>query len=437
LRTADVPVKLNLNLLRDITIALQGQVHHPAATPEIEARLEIAEFSLRQLFKTLEQPLPVQTADPKTLERIAVQADIKGNAAGMKLSGGELTLDDSKLAMDLEVKDFARPDLTFDIDLDQIDLDRYLPPPGEPAGEQASSPGSSPQKADYTPLRRLIADGRLKIGQLTVKKVNARDILVQVRAQNGVIRLDPLKLSMYQGNVAGAGRLDVSGDKPQTNFDLQVQNVQVNPLMRDAVNKDFLEGRTNAKIVLSMIGDDADSIKRSLNGSGDLLFNDGAIKGIDLANMVRTIKAAITLEHEKKDKEKPRTDFAELSVPFTIRNGVFETPSSSLKSPLVRLEAVGKADLVAETLNFRVDPKLVATIKGQGDEQERSGVMVPIAVSGSFASPKFRPDLEGAAKQQLVQDLIKSKNAEEAKSAGDQLKNSAQDFLKGVLKKKE
>ena len=73
---------------------------------------------------------------------------------------------------------------------------------------------------------------------------------------------------------------------------------------------------------------------------------------------------------------------------------MFHTSETSLKSPLLRLLATGKADLVKETLDFRIDPKLVGTIKGQGDRKDRSGLEVPIIVSGSFAHPSFRPDVE-------------------------------------------
>jgi AsmA protein len=106
-----------------------------------------------------------------------------------------------------------------------------------------------------------------------------------------------------------------------------------------------------------------------------------------------------------KTGRKPRTDFAELIVPFTIDNGVFHTPETTLKSPLVRLLASGKADLVRETLDFRVDSKVVGTIKGQGDQKERAGMGVPIIVSGTFASPSFRPDVESLAKDRLKQTL--------------------------------
>jgi len=146
---------------------------------------------------------------------------------------------------------------------------------------------------------------------------------------------------------------------------------------------------------------------------------------VDLAGMVRDVKAG--LRGAVQSGPKPRTDFSELAVPFTLQNGVFHTSDAAMKSPLLRLSAAGKADLVKESLDFRIDPKLVGTIKGQGDEKERSGLGVPIVVTGSFDQPIFLPDVEAMAKDQLKKALGPS-------GTGDAtVKEKARDIIKGIL----
>jgi len=174
-----------------------------------------------------------------------------------------------------------------------------------------------------------------------------------------------------------------------------------------------------------MTSDDPARIKQTLDGKGSLTIHDGAIVGVDLAGIVRNLKAA--LGGEVKTGARPRTDFAELIVPFTIEKGVFHTPETALKSPLLRLLATGNADLVKETLDFRVDPKVVGTIKGQGDEKDRAGIGVPVIVSGTFASPSFRPDVESLAKDKLKQILSPSE------TGSAPLKEKASGVIKGLL----
>jgi AsmA protein len=336
----------------------------------------------------------------------------------------------------MQASEFSRPAISFDLDLDQINLDRYLPPPSEKksAAEKSAQPAAAKkgQKTDYSPLRRLIMDGQLKIGQLTVSKAKIQDVLLKVTAKNGIISLDPLQLKMYQGAAAGKAALNVQQDVPKTNVDLNVNNVKINPLLKDVLQKDILEGNTNARLTLSMIGDDPASIKKSLNGEGTLLFNDGAIIGIDLPGMVRNIKTAFGGE---KVTERPKTDFAELAAPFSIKNGVVNTPQTSLKSPLLRIIAAGNADLINETLDFRVEPKMVGSTKGQGDEKQRTGIMVPLVVSGTFAAPKFRPDLKAAATQELQKKVLESKEVKKIldKKELKPLEEKAKGVLKGIL----
>jgi AsmA protein len=111
---------------------------------------------------------------------------------------------------------------------------------------------------------------------------------------------------------------------------------------------------------------------------------------------------------------------------------VVNTPATSLKSPLIRLVAAGSANLVNETLDFRVEPKVVGTIKGQGDTEQRSGLMVPVIVSGTFSKPKFAPDLAGMAKQQLEKKILGSEQGEKLLDKKG-LEESAKGALKGIL----
>jgi len=180
-----------------------------------------------------------------------------------------------------------------------------------------------------------------------------------------------------------------------------------------------------------MTGTSAAAILKTLDGQGQLRFNDGALKGFDLAAMVRNVKTAFGLAEASGDR--PRTDFTELLIPFEIRNGTFSTGGSLLRSPLLRLAADGTADLVQRTLDIRVEPKVVATLKGQGDIKQRTGVTVPVSIQGSFAAPRFKPDLEAAAKERIEKEVLESEKAKELLEK-EELK-PYQEEAKGLLKK--
>jgi AsmA protein len=433
LQAGSIPLDLSLKALEQLVMRLKGSLENPLTNPGVDMDIEIAEFSPRKLVAALGQKFPVETSDPEALNRIALKTHVKADAGKVSVSNGTMNLDQSGMKFSANASDFSRPNLKFDLDLDQIDLDRYLPPPSDQPATKKSSGKTSAKKPDYAPLRRMILNGTAKIGKLTVSKARVQDVLLQIKAKDGIIMLDPLNLKMYQGNATVKAELNVVQNTPRSDLKLRINDVQINPLLRDVLEKDFLEGRTNADIKLTLAGDTPEQIKPTLNGKGDLQFNDGAIVGIDLASMARNVKSAFGMGTQGGPR--PRTDFTELAIPFTIKNGAANTPGSSLKSPFIRIIAAGTADLVKETLDFRVEPKAVATIKGQGDASQRSGLMVPVLVSGTFASPKFRPDLSAAAKEKIEKQVFESKEAQKLleKDEVKPFKEDAKKILKGIL----
>ncbi len=424
-KQATIPLDLDLKALTELALKLNGNVKNPGANPSFDLAVDIKPFSPRKLVAALGQDFPVATTDPKALDQVALKANLKGSQTKVAITNGMLNLDESTLEFSLNASDFSRPNLAFEMNLDRINLDRYLPPGSDKPA--ATEKPAEKKPTDYKPLRKLILDGQIKIGQLVVSKAKIEEMLVHVIAKNGIINLNPLKLNMYQGKVSGMGKLNVQQDTPRMNMDLDVANIQAGPLLKDVLEKDILEGVANADVNLSMSGDQPALIKKTLNGSGQVRFNDGAIIGIDLAGMIRNVKAAFGLA--QKTAQRPRTDFAELNAPFSIKQGLVHTPQTSLKSPLIRVIAAGDANLVNETLDFRVEPKVVATIKGQGDAEQRSGLMVPVLVSGTFSDPKFAPDLAGVAKKQLEKAILGTGKGDKPLD-----KESLEESAKGVLK---
>lgn len=426
-----IPVDLSVKALKEVDLHLKGSLVDVATNKQFDLAFEVSPFSPRKLMSTIGQPLPVATKDPQVLNRVALKGKVKGNPQSANVSDGVLELDESKLNFSLKAREFSGPDVSFDLSLDKINLDRYLPPPSQGKGA-AESKRAEPKKTDYTPLRKLVLQGSMQIAALTVKNAKIEDLHLKVSGKNGIFQLDPVTAKLYQGTLATKGSVDVSQDIPKTNVHLQVKGVQAGPLLKDVTEKDFIDGVGQFDAEIGLAGAEPEKIKRSLNGKGEILFRDGAIKGIDLAGMVRNVQAAFSLANAG---ERPRTDFSELSVPYTITDGVASTTNATLASPLLRVLAAGKANLVEEKLDFRVEPKFVGTLKGQGDSKERGGITVPVRVTGTFSSPKFQPDLKGLAEKRLKKDLLPTL---EKRLQGDQEGQEGQpapsDALKGILK---
>lgn len=429
-----INIDLGIEALNQLVTKVKGSVTDPVAKLNFDVDLEVAPFSPKKLLTTLGQEFPVKTKDSKVLEKVGVSLKAKGNVEEISVSDGLFILDDSRLKFLAAVKEMDRPDISFKLDLDKINLDRYLPPPAEKKEAETAGAGkptgggrggaapAAKEPIDYGPLRKLVIDGEILVGELIASGAKISNFEMKVTGKDGLFNLDPMKLNLYQGSVSTVGSLNVQGDSPITKVEVNTKGLQVGPLLRDTVQKDVLEGGVEAAVSISLEGDDPEKIKKTLNGKGDLKFIDGALVGIDIAGMVRDLKS--TLAGAEKAAVKPRTDFAELHVPFTLTNGLFNTKKTTLSSPLLRLTATGDANLVTEALNMKVKPKLVGTIKGQGDKEARSGIAVPLIIGGTFQKPEFSADTEAMVgdlvpnKEELLETLVNPEAGKEGSSAG-------------------
>ena len=124
-----------------------------------------------------------------------------------------------------------------------------------------------------------------------------------------------------------------------------------------------------------------------------------------------------------------KTDFAVLGGTFVITKGVLTNNDLVMQSPLLRLAGKGKVNLLARTQNYRLEPKVVGSLRGQGDKFERKGIVVPIIVTGTWDNPIWRPDLVGALKLNSDGSLGSLKDLEK------NYKGQAKDLLKGLTGK--
>jgi AsmA protein len=436
----DVPLDLVVSFLDEIAVRAKGRVTDPAADPRVDLSVAVDAFSPRKAAGALGKPFPVKTADPAALGRLALAARIAGGKAEVAVSDGKLQLDDTVVRFSARAKEFPKPDVAFDIRVDRIDLDRYLPPSSKRAQEggetpeEGKAPASGKDAMDYGPLRRLVLEGWLKVDEYRIMNARVEGLQAGISGKDGVFTVKPVQMRLYGGTGTGWKTVDVRGRVPAAAGSFSLRGVRAGPLLNDVLKKDFLEGVAAAELKISATGDTPETILRSLAGDGKLKLSDGAVKGIDLASMARNVEAAFGMETAGP---RPRTDFAEIDVPFTISKGIVNVPKASMKSPFLRLEASGKADLAGRTLDFRVVPRAVATMQGQGDRTARSGIMVPILISGTFEKPLFMPDLKSILTREIEKGIVETKTVKQflEKEGVKKIEEPAKTLLKDLMGK--
>jgi len=433
--------------LEAMGLNLSGHVDGTAITgedPRFNGALTVAGFVPRKLLQALGQENP-QTSDSAVLGK--ADATLTWDASLQHVAATALTLhlDDSTLEGDARVDSFETPAITFTAMLDQFNLDRYLPPEakadaGTKNGDsKVAKTSTETDKDDALPLealRQLNLNGRLGIGRLQAFNLRSRDIEIQVKSKDGVLKINSLGAKLYDGAVQGDITLDVRKDTPRFSVNEKLTGVQAGPLLKDLTGKEQLLGTANIKANLSGAGTTSEQVRQTLNGTAGFEFTDGAVKGVNIASLIRSAQAKIKGQPVPEQTEPNQTDFALMKGTATITKGTVKNDDLLLKSPLLRITGAGKVSLPKETIDYTLTTKFVGSLKGQGGEEmaELKGVSIPVHVGGTFSKPTYVPDLAAvlsdAAKAE-VEKKVEKETRKLQKKLGDDLTDK---LLKDLFK---
>ena len=426
-----------------------------ALTGSARANTEAQIFSLPQLAGTvtLEDPaLPQKTL--KLPVNGTIDVDGKKETVAARIA---TTAQESKFDARVNVTGFATPRIGFDLAADKLDLDTWLPPekpaanapaPAAKGGNPAPAPADAP--IDLSALKSLNLNGEARIGQFQARGIKLSSLRAVLKAANGRLDLAPLTAQLYGGSITANANAQANGNR--VGIDANLANVQIEPLMKDAVDKDLLEGRGNVKLALNTAGATTAAMKRALAGSASLQLRDGAVKGINLAQKLRDAQSILSVAgggkattHEANATEK--TDFSELTASFVIKDGVASNDDLDAKSPLLRLGGSGKVDIGAGRMDYVARVSVVGTLKGQDGRNldQLRGMTVPVRVSGPFEKLSYGIDFAGVAQEALKSRINEqlqrqlgggAQSTPQSGSTTDKPASSrdrAKDLLKGLL----
>jgi len=371
---------------------------------------------------------------------LAMVAKRKSPPLQAKLSlDGRYKLDAGKLSADVNGKldestikarfTLAEP-YEFDASIDKINLDRYLGAAEKPAAKAAQKSPSRKDEdtpVDLSALKGINAKGRLQVGALEVRGLKLAEVNAQVNAANGRVAVAPHSAKLYEGSISG--ELAVDANKNQVRLKEQLQNVSIGPILRDFAGQDRLEGRGNVAVDVTAAGATVNAMKRALNGTAKLQLRDGAVKGVNLGEILRQARTALggsrqqAAAGENAGGKMQQTDFTELSASFTIKDGIAHNEDLDAKAPAFRLGGAGDINIPASTLDYLAKATIVTTSQGQGGKERDhlAGFTVPVKLTGSFDDLKYQVDMRGMAGQ-AAKSQVKEQRDKIEQRLGDKLK---------------
>lgn len=363
-------------------------------------------FNARQFLQQINQPLPPMT-DPTVLQKVALSSAFGGTVSSFNLNNMKLQLDDSNISGSFAISDLASMATQFTVTIDELNADRYMAP--ATTAPTVSNAEATPLKTDQ--LQALNVDGSLKVGKLTINRLQMSDIEIQLAAANGDIALNPFKANLYSGTFNGDIRLNATGAVPSATISTTLNQVNLEPLLKDFMDATYVTGIANIQLSMNGNGADTAAIKRNLNGNGTVALQDGVLTGVDVSAVLNTVETMIRSRRLAQMPQGGSTAFEESSATLAIKNGVVTTNNLSIKAPGWKLAGSGTLiDLNQESINFNMLADVdKATVTSQETEYNLGGYTLPIACTGAISSPRCLPDAQQiitAAVSNVVQQRL-------------------------------
>lgn len=320
---------------------------------------------------------------------LSSKAEVRLNGSLVMINGLSGAIGDGAFDGWASVDFASKPLVKLDLDFRRLDIATTTTQAAPPRGSPAWSDGA----IDLTGLNYVDAQIRLSAAELNIGQAHFTPAALEASLTSGLLKGTISNLGAYGGQANGVIDIDVSHDTPVYAFRSDLTGVLALPLLRSAADFDKLDGRLQARIDVRSAGQSQRAIMSNLNGTVLANFQDGAIRGLNVAQMIRSLMSG-TLSgwHESREQT---TDLTQLSASFRIEKGQANTTDLNLVGPLVKMSGTGMIDLGAKMLTLRVEPKLVMTTEGQGRAADPVGFGIPVVIDGPWANPRIYPDVAG------------------------------------------
>jgi AsmA protein len=336
------------------------------------------------------QSIPVElTLDvPGTLQTpLTAKADARLNGSLIMINNVSGALDGAAFNGWASVDVASKPLVKLDLDFQRLGL-----PAADAATEQGAQPWSN-APFNLTTLNYVDAQVKISIAELNLAGAQFGSAQTEATLAGGILKVSVAKLGAYGGEASGEMIVDATTGNPTYVMHCDLAGVRALPLLQNLAGFNKLDGRLQAKIGGRSSGASQRAVMANLSGTAFVNFQDGAVRGLNVARMIRALTTSpLSGWQETRDEQ---TDLTQLSASFTIDRGQATTSDLNLVGPLVRVTGGGMVDIGNKSLGLRVEPKLVMTTEGQGRSSEPVGLGIPVAIDGPWDSPRIYPDMAG------------------------------------------
>ncbi len=414
---------------------------------ELAGKISASSAQLRALLDAAN----VDLAPGETLRKFAIETELSGSFKQIDMPGMTLELDDINAAgsgaIDLRPQ---TPVISATLAMAKLDLTPFLGD-GKDA-PAAKTQGWSKTSFDLAGLKAMNANLDLKAGEIIIGKTHLTDTELAASLQGGRMTANLNKFKAFGGSWSGKLILNAqNADTPLLSFNMTGDGILASQMLDTFAGIDRLTGRGQFTLKGSASGNSMDAIMKGLNGEIKADLADGALKGINIAQLVRSadsLQDALrngslqSLDFSQVLSPQAETDYTEFTTAITIKNGVAQVDLMKLLNPVLGLDGTGRINLAGQSLDLRLATSIDTHASGAGSVVQLNGIPIPVRLSGSWNSLKLTPDFSGvqdalvAQASGRVRDEIAGRIGEQLGGDGDAVGGLLSDAL-GIPRREE
>ncbi|MEO1188876.1 MAG: AsmA family protein, partial [Pseudomonadota bacterium] len=412
-----------------------------AGDQPLDGMLDISSSNPRAVLSTLGTELP----DGDSLNNIAISGQTTGSVMAPNLEQASITLDDTtatgNVGADLRG---TRPRIVANLAMQRLDLTPFL----GSGSQQTDTEPSLNEDWDDTPLdlaalNMLNATITVAAGEVVMDQITLNDALLNTRLDDGRLSAifrqddDTPGFKVFQGNWYGDLTLDASRSTPRLEVEALADSIAAQEMLTALTGFKNLSGIGDVHLDLSSEGNSLKSLISGLDGKFESDLNQGALKGLNLAKLVRdasnlgdlVASGNLTIA-SFRDALSPEaeTDFSKFIGNLDFTNGVASITNLSIDNPVVGITGAGSIDLGARTLDVRLTPRVDVAAAGAGSTIGIGDIPIPVRVYGSWSSVQF--GLDSSAVQAELTARLRNQAAGEI---ADRIGGDAGAIIGGII----
>lgn len=367
-------------------------------SPYIKGKLVSKDIKLKKWLRHAGVTIPT-FVDKNALSQLSLSFDWEQTPEQLAVENLSMKLDKASI----QGKLFARtrpdqevPDLHFDLDVNDLDLQSYLAykdiehktqlqgaktskqavKAPEDAVSNAKPSGGKESQETFLPigvpvktLRALHAEGQIRFKNFRARGVRFDQASATLSAEKGQLNIAPLDADLYQGHMSSKLGINVNGKTPVYLWSGKIEQLDLKPFLTDGWQFSDVSGTLNTWFDFKTEGVNSYLLRQNMNGHIETRALSGDVTGIDINKLLAG----------KGSGPKDKTHYHRISFDAEIRQGDLKFKKCNLSSERFSSICIGQLQLAPGT----IDAKLFTTYqKPPANLSSLKGIEVPVTLKG-------------------------------------------------------